>query len=119
METPKTHFKIGTRKSQVSFLKCFNDLSHLRVRGSNLKLFIFFIHMLFLNIYHALFTQLALVQTFEVRDKLVDAFPGVTFEIVEMSTKGDEVLDRALYKIGDKSLFTKVGINSKLCIIYA
>ena len=29
-----------------------------------------------------------------------------------MSTKGDEVLDRALYKIGDKSLFTKVGIIS-------
>ena len=24
-----------------------------------------------------------------------------------MSTKGDEVLDRALYKIGDKNLFTK------------
>ena len=34
-------------------------------------------------------------------------FPGHTFEIVEMSTKGDEVLDRALYKIGDKNLFTK------------
>ena len=34
-----------------------------------------------------------------------------------MSTKGDEVLDRALYKIGDKSLFTKVGIISKLCQI--
>ena len=91
----------------------------LESEGAIQNFFIFFIHMLFLNIYHALFTQLALVQTFEVRDKLVDAFPGVTFEIVEMSTKGDEVLDRALYKIGDKSLFTKVGINSKLCIIYA
>lgn len=69
METPKskTHFKIGTRKS-----------------------------------------QLALVQTHEVRDKLIKTFPdGITFDIVEMSTKGDEVLDRALYKIGDKSLFTK------------
>ena len=33
--------------------------------------------------------------------------PSVQFNVVEMSTKGDEVLDRALYKIGDKSLFTK------------
>ena len=73
------------------------------------------------NIYHVFPPQLALVQTYEVRDKLKEAFPdpGVTFEIVEMSTKGDEVLDRALYKIGDKSLFTKVGINSKLCVISA
>ena len=31
--------------------------------------------------------------------------PNVQFNVVEMSTKGDEVLDRALYKIGDKSDF--------------
>lgn len=31
-----------------------------------------------------------------------------------MSTKGDEVLDRALFKIGDKSLFTKELENALL-----
>merc|ERR1711874_642401 len=33
--------------------------------------------------------------------------PGREFEIVEMSTVGDNVLDKALSKIGEKSLFTK------------
>ena len=38
---------------------------------------------------------------------LEESYSGRKFDVVEMSTKGDEVLDRALYKIGDKSLFTK------------
>ena len=38
---------------------------------------------------------------------LEETYADRKFEVVEMSTKGDEVLDRALYKIGDKSLFTK------------
>lgn len=50
---------------------------------------------------------MALVQTYQVRDILQQKFPKAKFEVVDMSTKGDEVLDRALYKIGDKSLFTK------------
>ena len=51
-----------------------------------------------------------MAQTHEVRDKLCEMFPDLKIsdiEIVEMSTKGDEILDRALYKIGDKNLFTK------------
>lgn len=47
------------------------------------------------------------MQTRQVKEELEKNFKNVSFEIVEMSTKGDEVLDRALYKIGDKSLFTK------------
>ena len=51
--------------------------------------------------------QLALVQTKHVKGILEEKYPGTKFEIVEMSTKGDNVQDRALFKIGDKSLFTK------------
>jgi len=42
-----------------------------------------------------------------VKKILEETYADRKFEVVEMSTKGDEVLDRALYKIGDKSLFTK------------
>jgi len=52
-------------------------------------------------------SQLALVQTHQVKKILEESYSGRKFDVVEMSTKGDEVLDRALYKIGDKSLFTK------------
>ena len=55
-----------------------------------------------------------MVQTYQVRDKLKDLYPDLSFEVVDMSTKGDEVLDRALYKIGDKSLFTKELENALL-----
>ena len=48
------------------------------------------------------FSQLALVQTHQVKDELEKKYPSAKFEVVDMSTKGDEVLDRALYKIGDK-----------------
>ena len=47
------------------------------------------------------------MQTHNVKHELEQKYPSTKFEVVEMSTKGDEVLDRALYKIGDKSLFTK------------
>ena len=58
--------------------------------------------------------QLALVQTHHVKDELEKIYPNAKFEVVDMSTKGDEVLDRALYKIGDKSLFTKELENALL-----
>ncbi|NJN61575.1 MAG: hydroxymethylbilane synthase [Coleofasciculaceae cyanobacterium RL_1_1] len=52
-------------------------------------------------------SQLALVQTHWVRDTLQAAYPEITFEIETMSTQGDNILDVALAKIGDKGLFTK------------
>jgi len=52
-------------------------------------------------------SQLALIQTRFVIAELKKIRPEVNFEIVEMSTVGDNVLDKALSKIGEKSLFTK------------
>ncbi len=52
-------------------------------------------------------SQLALVQTHWVQGELRKRFPDITFEVQTMSTQGDNILDVALAKIGDKGLFTK------------
>ncbi|XP_072283416.1 porphobilinogen deaminase isoform X2 [Pyxicephalus adspersus] len=52
-------------------------------------------------------SQLARIQTDSVVKMLSQKFPNVHFEIVAMSTTGDKILDTALSKIGEKSLFTK------------
>ena len=52
-------------------------------------------------------SQLALIQTRFVISELKKIQTERDFEIVEMSTVGDNVLDKALSKIGEKSLFTK------------
>nr|XP_020476399.1 porphobilinogen deaminase isoform X1 [Monopterus albus] len=52
-------------------------------------------------------SQLARIQTDSVADKLKELYPDVHLEIVAMSTTGDKILDTALSKIGEKSLFTK------------
>lgn len=52
-------------------------------------------------------SQLALVQTYWVKEQLQKSFPNITFEVHTMSTQGDKILDVALAKIGDKGLFTK------------
>ncbi|MBW4639514.1 MAG: hydroxymethylbilane synthase [Gloeocapsa sp. UFS-A4-WI-NPMV-4B04] len=52
-------------------------------------------------------SQLALVQTYWVQNKLQQRFPDISFEVHTMSTQGDKILDVALAKIGDKGLFTK------------
>jgi len=52
-------------------------------------------------------SQLALFQTRHVISELKKLDPSYKFEIIEMSTLGDNVLDKALSKIGEKSLFTK------------
>lgn len=52
-------------------------------------------------------SQLARIQTDFVAEKLKALYPDVHLEIVAMSTIGDEILDTALSKIGEKSLFTK------------
>uniref|UniRef100_A0A8C9VMI0 Porphobilinogen deaminase n=1 Tax=Scleropages formosus TaxID=113540 RepID=A0A8C9VMI0_SCLFO len=53
------------------------------------------------------FLQLARIQTDSVAEKLKKLYPDVLLEIVAMSTTGDKILDTALSKIGEKSLFTK------------
>uniref|UniRef100_A0A7N5JZA6 hydroxymethylbilane synthase n=1 Tax=Ailuropoda melanoleuca TaxID=9646 RepID=A0A7N5JZA6_AILME len=52
-------------------------------------------------------SQLARIQTDSVVAMLKAFYPGLQFEIVAMSTTGDKILDTALSKIGEKSLFTK------------
>ncbi len=52
-------------------------------------------------------SQLALVQTHWVQAEFQKLFPDKTFEVVTMTTQGDNILDVALAKIGDKGLFTK------------
>lgn len=52
-------------------------------------------------------SALALWQTRWVIGRLKEQHPDITFEVVEMKTKGDKMLDVALAKIGDKGLFTK------------
>lgn len=52
-------------------------------------------------------SKLALIQTEWVRQQLINAYPEHTFEIVVVKTKGDQIQDRPLDKIGDKGIFVK------------
>ena len=52
-------------------------------------------------------SDLALWQANHVKNLLESAFPDRTFEIRIIHTTGDQVLDVALSKIGDKGLFTR------------
>ena len=51
-------------------------------------------------------SRLALWQAEHVRDALVARF-GLTVELLGMTTQGDQILDRALSKVGGKGLFVK------------
>jgi hydroxymethylbilane synthase len=51
-------------------------------------------------------SRLALWQAEHVRDALVARF-GLTVELLGMTTRGDQILDRALSKVGGKGLFVK------------
>ncbi|KAM6987729.1 porphobilinogen deaminase-like isoform 1-T1 [Tautogolabrus adspersus] len=52
-------------------------------------------------------SQLARIQTDSVAATLKELYSDVHLEIVGMTTTGDKILDTALSKIGEKSLFTK------------
>lgn len=52
-------------------------------------------------------SALAMVQTKMVKEKIEAAFPNVAVEVVGLSTKGDEILDRSLTSFGGKGVFTK------------
>ena len=52
-------------------------------------------------------SPLALWQTEHVAARLRAAHPGLQVELVPMSTRGDQVLDRSLAAIGGKGLFLK------------
>ena len=52
-------------------------------------------------------SRLALWQAEHVKAELERVHPGLAVELLPMSTRGDEVLDRSLDKIGGKGLFVK------------
>lgn len=52
-------------------------------------------------------SPLALWQAEHVRARLQTLHPGLRVELLPLSTRGDEILDRALAKIGGKGLFIK------------
>jgi hydroxymethylbilane synthase len=52
-------------------------------------------------------SELALWQAYFIKKELAKKNRGISIEIKIIKTKGDKILDVALSKIGDKSLFTK------------
>lgn len=52
-------------------------------------------------------SQLALWQAEYVRDRLQQAHPSLSVELVKMTTQGDKILDTPLAKVGGKGLFVK------------
>lgn len=52
-------------------------------------------------------SRLAMWQSEHVRDRLASLYPQCSISILGMSTRGDQILDRALSKVGGKGLFVK------------
>ncbi len=52
-------------------------------------------------------SKLAIWQSEHIKSLLEDRYPDLKVELLEMSTKGDKILDTPLAKIGGKGLFTK------------
>jgi hydroxymethylbilane synthase len=52
-------------------------------------------------------SRLAMWQAEHVRDRLLSLYPQCSVEILGMTTRGDQILDRALSKVGGKGLFVK------------
>ena len=52
-------------------------------------------------------SRLAMWQAEHVRDCLKKLYPGCDVSILGMTTRGDQILDRALSKVGGKGLFVK------------
>lgn len=52
-------------------------------------------------------SRLAMWQAEHVREKLALLYPQCSIEIFGMTTRGDQILDRALSKVGGKGLFVK------------
>jgi hydroxymethylbilane synthase len=52
-------------------------------------------------------SRLAMWQAEHVRARLMELYPDSTVEILGMTTRGDQILDRALSSVGGKGLFVK------------
>jgi hypothetical protein len=52
-------------------------------------------------------SRLAMWQATHVRDRLAALYPHCQIDILGMTTRGDQILDRTLSKVGGKGLFVK------------
>jgi hydroxymethylbilane synthase len=52
-------------------------------------------------------SRLALWQAEHVQARLLSMYPQIQVELLKLSTRGDEILDRSLSKVGGKGLFIK------------
>lgn len=52
-------------------------------------------------------SRLALWQAEHVRDLLRARYPACSVELLTLTTRGDQILDRTLSKVGGKGLFVK------------
>ncbi|EJN05926.1 porphobilinogen deaminase, partial [Herbaspirillum sp. YR522] len=52
-------------------------------------------------------SRLAMWQAEYVRDRLLELYPQCSIEILGTTTRGDQILDRTLSKVGGKGLFVK------------
>jgi hydroxymethylbilane synthase len=52
-------------------------------------------------------SRLAMWQAEHVRARLLDLYPDCDITILGMTTRGDQILDRALSQVGGKGLFVK------------
>jgi hydroxymethylbilane synthase len=52
-------------------------------------------------------SRLALWQAEHVRGRLLDLYPACNVELLKLTTRGDQILDRTLSKVGGKGLFVK------------
>jgi hydroxymethylbilane synthase len=59
-------------------------------------------------------SRLALWQAEYVRACLLEIYPDMSVELLKLSTRGDEILDRSLSKVGGKGLFVKELENALL-----
>lgn len=59
-------------------------------------------------------SRLALWQAEHVQSRLQGLYPAMTVELLKLSTRGDEILDRSLAKVGGKGLFVKELENALL-----
>ena len=59
-------------------------------------------------------SRLALWQAHHVRDRLQQLYPQCQVTLLEMTTRGDQILDRSLSKVGGKGLFVKELENALL-----
>ncbi len=59
-------------------------------------------------------SRLALWQAEHVQARLLEIYPDMQVELLKLSTRGDEILDRSLSKVGGKGLFVKELENALL-----